>query len=135
MLDINECMIRNVIGLYDYIELTINHDSISNANFLSYIYIFKVFHLFFNRDNFNFIGSMIYAILLIVVYWIFNACEQIYFSPEELFTYPGIIIVYTVNLFLCPLWQLTILTVRFANDIAVRDYLKRELREAFSPPS
>ena len=28
---------------------------------------FKVFHSFFNRDNFNFIGSMIYAILLIVV--------------------------------------------------------------------
>ena len=28
---------------------------------------FIVFHSFFNRDNFNFIGSMIYAILLIVV--------------------------------------------------------------------
>ena len=53
-----------------YIELTINHDSIKIIKLMQISYRilnFKVFHSFFNRDNFNFIGSMIYAILLIVV--------------------------------------------------------------------
>ena len=50
-----------------YIELTINHDLVLTKWGFLIVFLISYSFLFLNRDNFNFIGSMIYAILLIVI--------------------------------------------------------------------
>ena len=79
-------------------------------------------HLSSMVDVWTFLLKMMSGFLILSVMKMYNEWD-----PDELNNFPGFILVFAVNLLLCPLWQSGVLALRFYKDSGLREFFKREV--------